>query len=267
MDASDWRASEITPEMVRRARRGYFANITYVDEKIGEILSVLESTRQEAIVVFLSDHGDMLGERGLWFKMNLFEGSAAVPLMIAAPGLEPGRVDTPVSTIDLCPTLCDLAGVSMDEVMPWTDGVSLVPVAGGAERGPVPIEYAAEGSESPIVALRDGRWKYVRCAIDPEMLFDLEADPQERRNLAGDPAQAGELARLRALAEARWDLGAFDAEVRESQARRRVVYEALRNGAYFPWDFQPLQRASERYMRNHMDLNVLEEAQRFPRGE
>ena len=60
---------------------------------------------------------------------------------------------------------------------------------------------------------------------------------------------------------------AFDAEVRESQARRWVVYPALRNGAYYPWDFQPLQKASERYMRNHMDLNVLEESKRFPRGE
>ncbi len=267
LDSCDWQRSEITPEMVRRARRGYFASISYVDEKIGEILGVLEATRQEAVVVFLSDHGDMLGERGLWFKMNFFDHSAGVPLMIAAPGLAPGRVETPVSTIDLCPTLCDLAGVSMADVMPWTDGVSLVPVAAGAERGPVPMEYAAEASEAPMVALRDGRWKYVRCAIDPEMLFDLEADPRELRNLAGDPGHAEVLARLRAMAEARWDLAAFDAEVRESQARRRVVYEALRNGAYFPWDFQPLQRASERYMRNHMDLNVLEEAQRFPRGE
>jgi choline-sulfatase len=62
-------------------------------------------------------------------------------------------------------------------------------------------------------------------------------------------------------------MAAFDAAVRESQARRRVVYPALRNGAYYPWDFQPLQKASERYMRNHMDLNVLEESKRFPRGE
>jgi hypothetical protein len=54
--------------------------------------------------------------------------------------------------------------------------------------------------------------------------------------------------------------------VRESQARRWVVYPALRNGAYYPWDFQPLQKASERYMRNHMDLNVLEESKRYPRG-
>jgi choline-sulfatase len=72
---------------------------------------------------------------------------------------------------------------------------------------------------------------------------------------------------MRAMSDARWDLHAFDRAVRESQARRRVVYEALRRGAYYPWDFQPLQKASERYMRNHMDLNVLEEAQRFPRGE
>ena len=69
------------------------------------------------------------------------------------------------------------------------------------------------------------------------------------------------------MADARWNLDQFDAEVRESQARRWVVYEALRHGGYYPWDYQPLQRASERYMRNHMDLNVVEENQRFPRGE
>ena len=64
-----------------------------------------------------------------------------------------------------------------------------------------------------------------------------------------------------------WSLGRVDAEVRASQARRWVVYEALRNGSYFPWDYQPLRDASERYMRNHMDLNVLETSKRFPRGE
>jgi choline-sulfatase len=72
---------------------------------------------------------------------------------------------------------------------------------------------------------------------------------------------------MRGLADARWDLDAYDAEVRDSQARRLIVYPALRNGAFYPWDFKPLQRASERYMRNHMDLNVLEEDKRFPRGE
>jgi choline-sulfatase len=86
MDACDWRGLDITPDHIRRAKQAYFANISYIDDKIGEILAVLEATRQEAIIVFLSDHGEMLGENGLWFKMNFFEGSARVPLMIAAPG-------------------------------------------------------------------------------------------------------------------------------------------------------------------------------------
>ncbi|MDP5306797.1 choline-sulfatase [Paracoccus spongiarum] len=265
MDACDWQAFDITEDHVRRARQGYFANISYVDDKIGEILDVLDRTGQQAIILFLSDHGEMLGERGLWFKMSFLEGSARVPLMIAAPGMEPGCVETPVSTIDVLPTLCDLAGLSMDEVAPWTDGQSLVDR--GAARGPVAMEYAAEGSIAPMVALRDGRWKYIACAADPEMLFDLESDPGERRNLATDPAEFAVLSRMRAMARTRWDLDAYDAEVRQSQARRWVVYEALRNGSYYPWDYQPLMKASERYMRNHMDLNVLEDRQRFPRGD
>ena len=268
MDACDWRGLDITDDHIARARRGYFANISYVDDKIGEVLAAMKASRQEAIVVFVSDHGDMLGDRGLWFKMNFFEGSARVPLMIAAPGLEPGLNSTPVSTIDVTPTLCDLAGISMEEVAPWTDGETLVPLAKGGPRDtPVAMEYAAEGSNAPLVGLRYGKWKYIRCALDPDLLFDLEADPDEARNLAADPAHQGTLHSLRAKSEARWDLGRFDAAVRESQARRWVVYEALRNGAYFPWDYQPLQKASERYMRNHMDLNVLEESKRFPRGE
>ena len=268
MDACDWRAFDLTPAQVARARRGYFANISYVDDKIGEVLAVLEATRQEAIVVFVSDHGDMLGERGLWFKMNFFEGSARVPMMIAAPGLAPHLVEVPVSTIDLVPTLCELAGVSLAEVAPWTDGTSLVPLAMGQGRfEPVRMEYAAEGTIAPMVALRQGPWKYIRCAADPDLLFNLDEDPQERINRAGDPAALAALQSLREQVAARWNLAAFDADVRQSQARRWVVYQALRNGSYFPWDYQPLQQASERYMRNHIDLNLLEESKRFPRGE
>ena len=270
MLASDYKNYPITAEDVRRSRRAYFANISYIDEKIGEILDVLKATRQQedTIVVFLSDHGDMLGERGMWFKMSFFEGSARVPLMIAAPGLAAGRVDAPVSTLDVTPTLADLAGIDLGEVLPWTDGESLVGLANGTGgRGPVPMEYAAEGSVTPMVGLRDGRFKLVLCAADEPLLFDLEADPHELKNLAADPRHAAVLDAMAATAKARWDLSRFDAGVRDSQARRHVVYEALRNGAYYPWDHQPLQRASERYMRNHMDLNVLEEAQRFPRGE
>ncbi|WP_102108792.1 choline-sulfatase [Oceaniglobus roseus] len=267
-DANDWKSYDIREEHIRTARRAYFANISYLDDKIGQMMEALAGTGQEAIVLFVSDHGDMLGERGLWFKMNFFEGSARVPLMIAAPGLSAQRIDAPVSTLDVCPTLCELAGVDMAEVMDWTDGQSLVPVAKGAERTqPVAMEYAAEASYSPLVALRQGRWKYTNCALDPEQLFDLEADPHELNNLWEDPAAAEVLERFRVTAAARWDLEAFDAEVRASQARRWVVYEALRQGGYYPWDFQPLQKASERYMRNHMDLNTVEAVARVPRGD
>ena len=267
-DANNWREFNLTETDVKRSRQAYFANISYLDDKIGEILQTLEDTRQEAIIVFVSDHGDMLGERGLWFKMSFFEGSSRVPMMIAAPQMEPGLNETPVSNIDVCPTLCDLAGVSMDEVMEWTTGQSLVPMGQGVQRTePVAMEYAAEASQSPMVALRRGRWKYTNCAIDPEQLFDLEADPHELKNLAEDPAHAETLETFRIEAATRWDLETFDADVRKSQARRWVVYEALREGGYYPWDYQPLRKASEQYMRNHMDLNVLEENKRFPRGE
>ncbi|MCS0502672.1 choline-sulfatase [Ancylobacter mangrovi] len=270
MLASDHAASHVTGEDVRRSRRAYFANISYIDEKIGELLDILErcGMGENTIVAFVSDHGDMLGERGMWFKMSFFEGSARVPLMIAAPGLPAGRIDAPASTLDVLPTLAELAGIDLSGVMPWTDGESLAGVARGTDvRGPVPMEYAAEGSYAPLVALREGPWKLVLCDLDPPILTHLADDPHERVNRADDPACAGVLADLAARMRQRWDLARFDAEVRASQARRHVVYEALRNGAYYPWDFQPLQRASERYMRNHMDLNILEDAQRFPRGE
>ncbi len=270
LKACDYDAFDITPEQIRRARQGYFASISYIDDKIGEILDVLERGRMadNTIVLFVSDHGDMLGDRGLWFKMCFFDGSSRVPLMIAALGWTPASIRQPVSTLDVTPTLAALAGIDIAKLAPWTDGEDLTPLATGTGgRGPVPMEYAAEGSEAPLVCLRDGRFKLTLCDKDPPMLFDLEADPKELINLAGDTGYADVLAKLTALAEKRWNLQNFDAAVRESQARRWVVYEALRKGAYYPWDYQPLQKASERYMRNHMDLNVLEESQRYPRGE
>jgi len=268
--ASDYPSFEITPEQVRRSRRGYFANISYVDDKLGELLDVLRRARMldDTIILFCSDHGDMLGERGLWFKMSFFEGSARVPLMIAGKGVPAGLIDAPVSNLDVTPTLCDLAGIDMSAIAPWTDGQSLLPLAEGGQRtAPVLMEYAAEGSYAPLVAIRDGRYKFVHCELDPPQLFDLEADPLERENLADDPANAGLVATFLDRVRARWDMAGFDAAVRESQARRWIVYPALRNGAYYPWDFQPLQKASERYMRNHMNLDNLEESKRYPRGE
>jgi choline-sulfatase len=262
----------ITQEHIRRSRRAYFANISYLDDKVGDLLSALAATRQaeNTAILFTSDHGEMLGERGMWFKMSFFEGSARVPLMLAAPGLKPRSVNEAVSTVDVAPTLCELAGVGLDGIAQWLDGSSLVPLAEGARRNkPVAIEYAAEASVAPMVSLVGNGFKFNHCEADAPQLFDLDADPQELTNLAEDPHPA-HVARTAAFMEAirtRWDLARFDADVRESQARRLAIYPALRNGAYFPWDFQPLRAASERYMRNHMNLDTLEESKRYPRGE
>ena len=267
-DANDWRSFDISEDDIKRSRRAYFANISYLDDKIGEVMEAVKATRQETIIMFVSDHGDMLGERGLWFKMSFFEGSARVPMMICAPDMQPGLITTPVSNIDVCPTLCDLAGVDMSEVEPWTTGQSVKPLGQGVERTePVAIEYAAEASYSPMVSLRYGKWKYNRCKLDADQLFDLDGDPHELTNLAEVAEHQGTLTQLRAKSKVRWDLDKFDADVRVSQARRWVVYEALREGGYYPWDYQPLQKASERYMRNHMDLNNVEDDARYPRGE
>ena len=269
-DANDWRSFDITEDNIKRSRRAYFANISYLDDKIGEILHALEAMHlaDDTMILLVSDHGDMLGNRGLWFKMSFFEGSSRVPLMVCAPDMPAGLFETPVSTLDVLPTLAELAGIDLSEIMPWTDGESLVGLANGKPRqSPVRMEYAAEGSYAPLVGLRRGAYKYVHCELDPPQLFNLDEDPQELTNLAGDPDHLEIAASMAQEVESFWDMNAYDAEVRQSQARRWVVYEALRNGAYYPWDYQPLLKASERYMRNHMDLNQVEDSQRYPRGD
>ena len=158
--------------------------------------------------------------------------------------------------------------MNMDEVMPWTDGTSLVPLARGHSREePVLIEYAAEASYSPLVAIRRGKWKFIRCLLDPDQLFDVENDPHEMHNLASNTDYRSVYDELSAEADRRWDLHRFDREVRENQQRRLTVYEALRSGRFTPWDHHPVRDESNRFMRNHMDLNEVEERNRFPRGE
>jgi len=267
-DANDWRSYDITQQHIKDSRRAYFANISYLDDKIGDVMEALRTTDQDddTIIVFTSDHGDMIGERGLWFKMTFFEGSSRVPLMISSPSMQTGLVESPVSTMDITPTLADLAGISLSDVLPWTDGMSIIDLANGKQRkSPVFMEYAAEASYAPLVGIVKENWKYVQCTLDPAQLFNLEDDPDELNNLANDSNHQDKLEELKSIAEKRWDMTLFDAQVRESQARRWVVYEALRNGDYFPWDYQPLQKASERYMRNHMDLNVVESNARYPK--
>jgi choline-sulfatase len=215
-------------------------------------------------VLFTGDHGEMLGERGLWYKMNWFEGSSRVPLIISAPHLyRPRRVGANVSLVDILPTLVEMAGAgALDNV----DGHSLVAhCTGDGGHDEVIGEYLAEGAIAPLVMIRRGRMKFVHSPADPDQLYDVAVDPDELDNLAGRADFAGILAEFRAEAARRWNMPALDAAVRESQRRRRVVDNALTLGKASPWDFQPFKDASKQYMRNSIDLDDLEAMARYPR--
>jgi choline-sulfatase len=124
-----------------------------------------------------------------------------------------------------------------------------------------------EGAVAPLVMLRRGRYKYVYSEPDPDQLFDLVADPHELDNLAGQPAHAETRRLFQEEVHNRWDLAALHRQVVTSQRRRRLVHRALTHGRFTPWDFQPFRDASQQYMRNHLDLNVLERTARFPPPE
>jgi choline-sulfatase len=262
-----------TEERVRRARRAYYGMISYIDDKVGQLLAALEATglRENTIVVFASDHGEMLGERGLWYKMSFFEWSTRVPLLIHAPGLfRARRVHQNVSLIDLLPTFVDLAGGDGETAsVDAPGGQSLVPLMRGEnrERDTVLGEILGEGAIAPCFMIRRGQYKYIYSEPDPEQLFDLAADPHELRNLAGLPDFEEVRRSLYEEVMERWNPQALKAAVIRSQRRRRLVFEALTQGKHTPWDFQPQADASRQYMRNHLDLNELEYRSRFPAPE
>jgi choline-sulfatase len=222
--------AQLSGEQIRRARHGYYAAISYADERIGEVLAALDATglRDDTIVVFTSDHGEMLGERGLWYKMAFFEQSVRVPLIVSAPRRFPtGRVSVPVSGLDLLPTLLELCGLPPAD---GVDGRSLAPALSGGSLPPadVFVEYLAEGVSAPAVMVRRGRWKYVWSGSDPELLFDMEADPRELSDVAADHPSL--CAVLRAEVERRWDMPALTETILRSQAERRVVVAGLNAG-------------------------------------
>ena len=258
----------VTEAQVRAARRAYYGAVSYVDEQIGVLLAALAGAgfAEHTVVLLLADHGDMLGERGLWYKMSFFEPACRIPLIVHAPGrFTARRVANSASLVDILPTLCELAGADPSTFAAPVDGNSLAaPLAGGPGQDEVIGEYLAEGAIAPLVMIKRGRYKFVHSPVDPDQLYDLQADPDELRNLAGVSQHAARVQAFLAEVARRWDIPALHAEVIASQRRRHLVYDALRIGRSTPWDFQPMRNASRQYVRNHQDLGDLEAIARFP---
>jgi choline-sulfatase len=261
--------AQITPTQVRDARRAYYGALSYVDDQVGALMATLRQARldQNTVILLLADHGDMLGERGLWYKMSFYEPSCRIPLIVHAPGrFAARRVHEPASLLDILPTLVELArpGQAARYAAPL-DGHSLLPaLAGRGAASEVIGEYLAEGAIAPVVMIRRGDYKFVHCPVDPDQLYDLTRDPHELTNLAGRAQRATRVADFRAEVAQRWNLAEVHAAVLASQQRRHFTYTALRQGRYTPWDFQPLRDASRLYIRNDQELNDLEAMARFP---
>ncbi|MBN2711394.1 MAG: sulfatase-like hydrolase/transferase [Planctomycetes bacterium] len=186
----------LSEEHTRERIAHTYAMVDLIDRNVGKILDALESEglRENTVVIFTSDHGELLGDHGLWFKGPFFyEGLISTPLIISAPGeVAPGVSENLSSAIDLVPTMCDLAGASAPY---YADGISLAPHLRDSKcetRKQALVEYhnGYGAADSPSKVLITERWKYVQYANGDAELTDLQNDPEERVNLAG----AGEYA-------------------------------------------------------------------------
>lgn len=261
-----------TDEQIKRARRAYYGACSYVDDNVGQLLDVLKKCGldDDTIVVFSGDHGDMMGERGLWYKMSYFENSVRVPLIFRHPKqFTPHRITQNVSTLDLLPTFVDLVGSKLVPGLPM-DGLSLMPHLYGVEGGhdTAIAEYMGEGTVAPLMMIRRGDWKYITCPADPPQLFNLRSDPLEIDNLAtstNPEAQAVFQAFEKEAAE-KWDMKQITEDVLVCQRRRKFVWSALTKGRFESWDWQgcDLDDGRNKYIRSHMPLDDLERKSRYP---
>ena len=241
---------EITEEQIRTARHGYYGSVSYVDDLVGSLLRTLATTGLDSntVVVFSTDHGDMMGERGLWYKRSFFEGSSRIPLMVSWPSrFEPSRVTANVSLVDLLPTYLDLAASDIEPVDPMA-GSSLVPLCDDPTASSADLvfgENLSEGATAPILMVKRGSLKYVWSGCDPAQLFDLGADPNELVNLAGTSDYESEQSELHAITQRRWDVETLATKVVESQRRRAFLRSLYAGGNAPEWRTAPPDQASQ----------------------
>ena len=263
----------VSDQQIRNARHAYYANVSYFDSKVGELVKTLKeaSLYDNTIIVVTADHGDMLGERGLWYKMNFFEHSARVPLIISGPNIQAGVCNEPVSLVDLFPTFINQPehSVASNAAGKYTlDGQSLWPVLNANTpqpfSGEVFAEYCAECASHPLLMIRRAQYKYIHCDVDPPQLYDIHADPQEQTNLTQSPAHNDIAFEFAAEVAARWNSDKIRDDVIATQHQRHAVHLAMQQGGLTSWDYQPKRDAAQEFVRNHIEWTELASKARFP---
>lgn len=227
---------EFDEDTIRRARAAYFGLITFMDEQVGEILKAVEEYgfQKDTIIVYTSDHGELLGEHGLWWKCSFYEQSARIPLIMKFPpssesaafgGSENQRVTSPVSLLDVMPTLFEELDFTN---IPKQDGRSLGDLLRGTEEEDIPVvsEYLGHGITEPTRMVRWKQYKYIYVHNYPSILFDLNEDPDELHNLSGSTDLVEIEAYLHETALRDWDPDNLKTRVIEHQNKRRYILEA-----------------------------------------
>ncbi|MEH6726117.1 MAG: sulfatase-like hydrolase/transferase [Hyphomicrobiales bacterium] len=241
----DWKeltdTTDISPDDMRRARAAYYGLVETTDRMIGEIL---ESYREKGLlentlVIYVSDHGDQIGERGLWWKQTFYEQSVRVPMIMSWPGRIPAgeRRSQIVNLVDIAPTLVDAAQgdqVSQDDEKPEIDGTSLLQLA---TDGTAPwdnetySEYCTDGMNKRMPQkvqqrmIRSGPWKLVYYHGYPSQLFNLEDDPLEMQDLVAVPQHADLVQSLQAKVLQGWDPDLISQKMEQNRRQKTILSE------------------------------------------
>jgi len=230
---------------VRRAIAAYFGLVTSTDHNVGRLMAALDaagltgSTR----VLYSADHGDNLGTRGLWGKSTMYEEAAGVPMIAAGPGLPHGMIcREPVTLADAFPTIVKWTGLAPDPDDGGLPGLPLDEVARLAPRRTILSEYHATGAATGAFMIRKGRFKFVYYAGMRPQLFDLDADPQEMRDLALEPGYHGLVTDCEGALRKIVNPEAVDALAKSDQAAKIAEFggrEAIENRGSFAYSPAP----------------------------
>lgn len=209
---------------IRNAMAAYYGLVTFLDEQIGIVLQALREAgfAENTRIIYTSDHGEMLGEHGLWWKSVMYESSVAVPLIVAGPDVPAGKlVNTNAMLVDVFPSIVEAVGAGFTPEDADLPGESLFRLAQEADKPRTAFsEYHAIFSPSGVFMIRNARYKYIHYLGYPPQLFDLVADPDEIRDLAGDPQHADALAACERELRSIVDPEAVDQRARADQRRR-----------------------------------------------
>lgn len=260
---------DVTDEHVRTARHAYFGMCSYIDDKVGKLLDTVEQLglQNDTVLVFTSDHGEMLGERGMWFKQSFYEWSSRVPLMVKIPGFQSvERAAELTSLVDLLPSFLDIAGGGPMDMVSEMDGHSLLPLMRGhGDEGEwnnqVISEYTGEGVVAPCRMIRRGNFKFIYTHGHPDLMYDLGNDPLELRNLSGDPVHAAVAAELRAEVLRGWNPNAIHDACIQSQRARLFIHQTTAGDPNWAYRHRPDDGA--RFIRNDSAVGVKAKA-RYP---